>query len=145
MGGGILLLDSHSLFNLLSSQFSEHNWAKNRFEQSDIWTDKHLANLFIEWLKKQNYREISNICQFVKETKNSNYLTEALKIAFPSKMNVNSKKSQYMLKNCIESIFSKENTLVLEEYRHPDVIHLELDYFLPQYNIAFEYQVEKFH
>jgi hypothetical protein len=36
---------------------------------------------------------------------------------------------------------------VLEEYRHPDIvaqaaIPLELDFFYPRLNIAFEYQVD---
>jgi hypothetical protein len=78
------------------------------------------------------------------------------------------KKSQYLLKSSIKSMFPNEGNLitfftfftrfymflicfnmfleVLEEYRHPDIIMdsgypLELDFFYPKYNIAFEYQV----
>ena len=109
------------------------------FDQTDICTENNLAKYFVEWLKKQNDKEISLVCQFVKE----GVLKQILKDAFPNKfiktLTSNTKKSQYILKECIENIFA---TLILEEYRHPNVVNLELDYFLPEYNVAFEYQVE---
>ena len=44
-----------------------------------------------------------------------------------------------ILKECIKLFFTEENKdiVLLEEYRHPDISNLELDFFLPQYNIAF--------
>ena len=145
MGGGILLIESHSLSNLLSQVYSAYKWDLLAFVyHEDIWNDVGLAKHFIDWLKPQNDREISSICNLVKDKGSKNaVLTLALQNAFPNKWRKStSKKSQYVLKECIQQIFSKENTLILEEYRHPDA-NLELDYFLPQYNIAFEYQVNK--
>ena len=74
-------------------------------------------------------------------------LTQILKTAFPqlnwtSKGSYLLKKSQYMLKQCIEKLI--KDVIVLEEYKHPNISNLELDFFLPQYKIAFEYQVSIF-
>jgi hypothetical protein len=55
------------------------------------------------------------------------------------------KKSQYVLKAMLKTMFPKE--AVLEEYKHPDLLvstgyPLELDFFYPQINVAIEYQVQ---
>ena len=49
------------------------------------------------------------------------------------------KKSQYLLKSMITTIFPKYE--IVEEYRNPELEMLELDYFIPELNLAFEYQV----
>ena len=149
MKGGFLLVANQSLPKMLSNVFSEYNWDFQKFEnQGNIWNDLELAKYFIDWLKTQNDSEISLICQFVKENgEQRDVLTQNLKIAFPKKWLEspfsNTKKSQYLLKECIKTIFNKENTLVFEEYSHPDAENLELDYFLPEFNLAFEYQVKR--
>ena len=151
MGGGILLVQYHSLFQLLSNIYSDFKWNKQLFQrESDIWNNDHLANYFVEWLKKQSEQEIS----FIKETvnnlgRNENHpLMKTFQKLYPKYRWLSSiskgKKSQYMLKECIEKLFvsdKNKDIVLLEEYRHPDISNLELDYFLPQYNIAFEYQV----
>ena len=149
MGGGILLVQYHSLFQLLSTIYSDFKWNKQLFSSSkDIWTDDHLANYFVQWLKKQSNKEVVHVNQVIKEIRAGNILlTQLLSKAFSQyKWPISSssiKKSQYMLKECIQNMFlNKEKDFVLlEEYKHPDISNLELDYFLPQYNIAFEYQV----
>ena len=142
MGGGLLLIESRSLATMLVQVFPENNWDKSKFEYpSEICMDKHLANYFVEWLKTQNDKEITTVCQYVKARGEEDIITKALQAAFPSKWRFISKKSQYMLKTCIQQLFAKENTLILEDHRYPDVDHLELDYFLPEYKLAFEYQV----
>ena len=149
MGGGILLVQYHSLFQLLSNIYSDFKWNKQLFQyENDIWNNDHLANYFVQWLKNQSKKEVSIVRQVItdKERKGDYPLTLYLQKAFPSNIwitSISSKKSQYMLKECIERLFvNKEKDIVLlEEYRHPDISNLELDYFLPQYNIAFEYQV----
>ena len=50
-----------------------------------------------------------------------------------------SKKSQYTLKSMLNILFPDQE--IVEEYRHTDLENLELDYYLPQLKIAFEYQV----
>ena len=49
------------------------------------------------------------------------------------------KKSQYTLKSMLQTIFPTQE--IVEEYRHVDLENLELDYYLPQLKLAFEYQV----
>jgi hypothetical protein len=67
------------------------------------------------------------------------------------------KKSQYLLKVCLKTLFPQEGEFpilamltyieILEEYRHPDIEmdsrqFLALDFFYPKYKLAFEYQVK---
>lgn len=149
MGGGVLLVENNSISNLLEQVYSEYKWEKDLFEQQqNIWTDINLANYFVEWLvNSQNENEVSFVCQYVKQIKPKgfNSLTQSLQDNFskywmkigPS----NSKKSQYILKACIEHLFSRENIIIFEDYWHPDVLNLELDYYLPEHRLAFEYQV----
>ena len=150
IGGGILLVQYHSLFQLLSNIYSDFKWDKQSFQhESDIWNNDQLATYYVEWLKKQSKNEVSNVFKVLKATETkSSPLTQLLQKTFPQyKLAVGSgktKKSQYMLKECIERLFisdKNKDIVLLEEYRHPDISNLELDFFLPQYNLAFEYQV----
>ena len=52
---------------------------------------------------------------------------------------LSSKKSQYTLKSMLQILFS--NYEIVEEYRHTDLENLELDYYIPELKLAFEYQV----
>ena len=154
MGGGLLILQTGSLFQLLSSIYPEFKWEPKLFSQqeSGIWNNESLSKVFVEWLKKQTKQEVSYTNHLIKDMKiGSNLLTQLLTATFPqfkwiiSVTSPSSKKSQYMLKECIVKLFSddKKEPVLLEEYKHPDIANIELDYFLPQYNIAFEYQVMK--
>ena len=150
MGGGSLLVYYSTLPQLLTRVYSDFKWELNQFSQvQDIWTDEQLAIYFVEKLKKNHSeREINFI---LKEVKNKKFkgihpLTQILRSAYPkhnwvSSMPALSKKSQYLLRECLHRIFTAENTILLEEYKHPD-LNLELDYFYPQFNLAFEYQVK---
>ena len=151
MGGGILLVQYHSLFQLLSNIYSDFKWNKQLFSSfsKDIWTDDYLANYFVQWLKKQSNKDVSQVHEIVMKKSNnaSSPLKEFLATAFPeykwSSKSQSGKKAQYMLKTCLENLFTSKDTVLLEEYRHPDVSNLELDFFFPQYKLAFEYQVKK--
>ena len=48
------------------------------------------------------------------------------------------KKSQYTLKNMLKILFPEQE--IIEEYRCTELNNLELDYYLPNLSIAFEYQ-----
>ena len=50
-----------------------------------------------------------------------------------------SKKSQYVLKSLLKNLFVDQE--IVEEYRNSDFDYLELDYYIPQLKLAFEYQV----
>ena len=58
---------------------------------------------------------------------------------FQSVSSLGIKKSQYTLKSMLQSLFS--NYEIVEEYRHTDLENLELDYYIPELKLAFEYQV----
>jgi hypothetical protein len=142
--GGMLLVHNHSLPQLLANTFPEFNWEIKEFSQnSDIWADRHLANYFVEWLKKQAEKEKSHFLQEIAKNEITSPLIQLLKTEFPlyKWASTSGKKTQYVLKECLGMLFNKENTILLEEYKHPDISNLELDYFFPQYNLAFEYQV----
>ena len=155
MGGGILLVQYHSFSQLLSSVYSDFKWEKLLFssqQTSDVWTDEGLANCLVRWLSKQSENETLYIRKVIQDMGISGAypLTTLLKASFPQFKWINnlpksSKKSQYMLKECIENLFvnKKKDFVLLTEYKHPDISNLELDYFLPQYSIAFEYQVKR--
>ena len=53
--------------------------------------------------------------------------------------NLKLKKSQYILKSMIHELFPNQE--IMEDYRHVDLDNLELDYYLPDLKLAFEYQV----
>jgi hypothetical protein len=60
--------------------------------------------------------------------------------------NVNFKKTQSSLKSMLHTLFLNEE--VLEEYKHPEIVSslgnfLELDYFMPKFQLAVEYQVRQ--
>lgn len=146
LGGGSLLLRSHTLPRLLSLVYPDFHWNFQPFSQSlDIWKDEHLANYFVEYLKKQPENELFYVYKIIKEmgNKENQTLSHMLKYAFPKyswSTSLQSKKAQYTLKECLEQLFPNDNTM-LQEYKHPEIIQLELDYFFPQYKLAFEYQV----
>ena len=141
MGGGSLLVKFHSLSELLVRVYPEVKWEQNSFQISDIWTNEQQASYFVEHLQKQSEHEISYVNKIIQDMGNKDaMLIKLLHNAFPKYNWTSGKKSQYVLKACLGNIFP--NAVALEEYRHPDVSNLELDYFYPLYNLAFEYQVE---
>ena len=149
MGGGILLIQNHSLSQLLGVVYPQFKWNSRSFlyQDTDIWTNQYLANYFVEYLKKQSPSDVSRVNNVFRDIQiGENVLTKSLSKTFPehkwiANTTSSSKKSQYMLKECIEQLFNVDkNFVLLEEYKHPDIANIELDYFLPQYNIAFEYQ-----
>ena len=150
MEGGILLVKNYTLFDLLSRVYPEFSWQVSKFSQlADIWSDEKIANYFVNYLKNNN-KEVETVFNTIKNSeKKKNYpLTQLLKIAFPQynwNVSVTSKtrKSQHLLKSHLHEIFPPKEVVMLEDYKHPDVHHLELDYFYPQQNLAFEYQVKR--
>ena len=148
MGGGCAIVQNRSLSQLITSTFTEYKWDINAFDTSDIWTDEKTANYFVQWLKKQPESEVACLHRCVKllRIKDSSALTRDLKTAFPkynwfSVSPARAKKTQFMLKECINTLFFNKETVLLEEYKHPDLNYLELDFFYPEFNLAFEYQV----
>ena len=134
---------------MLPQVFPQYKWETTLFSQleSDIWTNERLANSFVEWLKKQPENEISQVAKVVKNKKQKNVLLpQLLQSAFPKYSWINTvgipgKRTQYILKQYLDILFpGNQNSEMLEEYKHPEM-NLELDYFFPQYKLAFEYQV----
>ncbi len=77
-------------------------------------------------------------------------LPSVLQLAYPEfnwdmpNKNKSHKKSQKILKAMLKTIFPSE--AVFEAYKHPDMSSsagypLELDFYYPKINLAFEYQV----
>ena len=76
-------------------------------------------------------------------------LMEIVKIYYPDlnlnvfqRNNLVYKKSQFTLKYMISKLFPSHE--IIEDYRVPELDFKELDYFLPELKIAFEYQVRDF-
>ena len=140
-------MKNHSLFQLLSRVYPDFAWNAELFTSpKDVWNNDQFANNFVQWLKKQNEIEISLVNKIVKNrgNKEQNILIASHKAAFPkynwtNTLPTTSKKTQYLLKEYISSLF--KNATLLQEYIHPDFSKLELDYFFPEYKLAFEYQV----
>ena len=149
MGGGVLIIEHNSLPQLLSQIYPEFKWDSQLFSQqeSDIWSTQSIANYLIEYLKNQSPTEISNVNHIVKKINKTNYLLSRLQFTFPefnwAKISAIGRKSQYLLKEFIERLFkNSQDFVLLEEYKHPDISNLELDYFLPNFKLGFEYQVK---
>ena len=149
MGGASLLVKNHTLPQLLSKAYPENAWNTKSFAQvTDMWTDEKTASYLVERLKKHR-SEVSFLNKMIKsmDYKELFPLTKMLKENFPEYSwqtqfsPVGNKKHQYMLRECIGELFSGENSVLLEEYRHPEINSLQLDYFFPQKKLAFEYQV----
>ena len=156
MGGGILLVKNRSLPQLVARVYPDFNWNISQFSQNyDIWTDENLANYFMSWLQKQPESDVYDVHKIIKSMaiKGDFPLALMLKNTFPNlywptTISAKGKKSQSMLKESLEKIFTDKDTVLLEEYKHPDFMLannylLELDLFYPQFNLAFEFQVSK--
>lgn len=141
MGGGSLLVKYHTLAQLLSRVFSENKWEK--FSHKSIWTDEALASYYVQKLAVDEAQFLHHTIKKM-GVKGNSILVQLLKNAFPEyswSISKIGKKTQYILKECLENILKGEQ---LEEYKHPEITNLELDYFYPQYKLAFEYQVFAF-
>ena len=147
MGGGILLVQSHTIPQLLSQVYPEYKWEQALFTKiTDIWNDEQTANYFVEKLKKSEEEELLFLQKIIRNMglKGHYSLIQLLKSSFPNYVwatFLSGKKAQYVLKECLKIIFPFENNVLLEEYKHPEITNLELDYFYPHLNLAFEYQV----
>lgn len=154
---GILLVKYNSLLHLLSTLYPSVDWNNILLNNGNIWEEEDVARYYVNYLKKkqkEDIKELEYLNKFIisKRIKNSNsnILTTVLSQEFPEfKWSISSfsnlKKSQYYLKESLHTLFQGED--ILEEYRHPDLLSkypLELDFFIPKYNIAFEYQVNCF-
>lgn len=138
MGIGILVVKYNSLANVVSQVYPEIELV-----QTNIWNDFATASYFVKWLKEQPESELAYVNRIFAQLRpqEQNTLCKLLQTAFPQYVWTfsPSKKSQNKLKDCLERLISGE---LLQEYKHPDISHLELDFFYPQYKLAFEYQVE---
>lgn len=139
-----MIVINHTLGQLLSKVYPDLK-INNDNKENDIWTDNKLASYFVEYLKnKQTENELSFLNRVIRNIgyKGESFLIQLLKNSFPNyvwSFGTTTKKSQYLLKEGINLLFPGK--IILEEYIHPDV-KLQLDYFLPQFNLAFEYQVK---
>ena len=143
MGGGALLVKNHTLANLLSRVYSDFHWENPLSQHTDIWKDENCAGYFVEWLKKQPETEIFYSHKVVEEMgyKQSFPLVQMLKTSFPKYnfLPTTAKKSQYVLKECLDEL--ELDSELVEKYKPPQIPNLELDYFYPKLNLAFEFQV----
>ena len=117
LGGGFLLIKYISLSELLSNVYPN---VTNDASQESIWTDEKHAKYFAEWLKKQSVEEIDYVYRMVinrEEGVNNDVLTKHLSQNFPKynwvSRNKFSKKSQYLLKECLEQLFQVEGNFFL--------------------------------
>jgi hypothetical protein len=127
-GGGYLLIKYHTLYGILSNLFPEQFWEPgNFFSQEDIWKDIVTAKYFIEKpmdTKELHYlnREIIKVRKkkrcflFFQEVAGKHeILPQLLSEAFPQYnwgckiiKSLGAKKSQYLLKQSLKTIFPGE-------------------------------------
>ena len=112
LGGGILLIKNDTLPQALSHIFPEHEWLPGKFQEkhNSIWRDETIANYFIQTLKKE---ELPYLSKIIRETGNQqDILPQLLSKTFPHfNWNVKktfSKKSQFLLKECLRKLFPDE-------------------------------------
>lgn len=111
LGGSFLLLKHHSLFNLLSQVFPEHIWSSLVYGHVDIWNDQECANYLIQSLGRPSPQILDHLQKNL-ASNSDHLLLQLLSQAFPKynwkNNNFSSKKSQFMLKECLVMIFPKE-------------------------------------
>lgn len=159
--GGEGLTDQYkSIAELFMSIYPDYKWDVYKFNKLPNGHIKLIQNSpshqqeFIEYLIKQfNIKQTSDwylvttdrIMEVI--TMDLSTLMKLVKKHYPDlDMNYFShshslvtKKAQYLLKSMLKELFPNQE--ILEDYRHPDLDYLELDYYLPDLKLAFEYQV----
>ena len=161
-GGHGLISEYDTITDLFQSIYPEYEWDKYQFEQLPHGFLKLLNENpasqkdFVEYLEKKfNIKETSDWYLISTEQLNkviSMKLSDAMSIVkqyypmleiknfeFKAGNTMKTKKSQYILKSMIKSLFPHQE--ILEDYRSVDLDYLELDYYLPNLKLAFEYQV----
>ena len=163
-GGSGILRKYSSLIELFQTIFPEFSWDKFKFKyvpwgyRNSLLKDVEEQKDFVKYLeKKLGIKEtsdwylithdqiknfvsvnISDVMLIVKK-----YYPDLNMKYFKLGNTLGSKKSQYTLKSMLQIIF--ENYEIVEEYRHTDLENLELDYYIPELKLAFEYQVTRYH
>ena len=159
-GGNRLIEQYKTLTELFKSIYPEYIWDMYKFDRVP-YRYYNLLNEsvshqqeFVNYLEKKfNIKKTSDwyLITFdrLSEIISIN-LSDAMKIVkkyyndldmnyFTFGNSLKTKKSQYLLKSFLQDLFPQQE--IIEEYRHSDLDNLELDYYLPNLKLAFEYQV----
>ena len=159
-GGHCLTIEYNTVAELLQAVYPEYQWDIYQFAKlpngyfSQMLESSSLQEEFVKYLeKKLNITQTSdwylvttdqiqkfmsvNLSQVMKIVKN--YYPDLDMKYFTYGNTLQTKKSQYTLKSILQDLFPDQE--ILEDYKHPDMNNLELDYYLPDLKLAFEYQV----
>jgi len=167
-GGSLSTYYGSSPSKLIMNVFSDmFDWKKEEFRSRktlEYWTNKENLKNYLLYLKsyanvKDNldWRRISKLA--IKNAGGRGVLTRygrLSKALIAADMQVDGddcattqSKPEQKLKKILEEIISgKENITMLIRYRHPQMkhslsgIHMELDFWIPEWKLAFEYQGE---
>jgi hypothetical protein len=96
--------------------YPENNWNMSKLDRTSIWDDLPTAQHFVEWLKKQEDEKILEYINKIIEklsNKRKRILLQLLSESFPQynwtfNSGLKSKKSQYVLRECLKTIFPGE-------------------------------------
>ena len=153
-----------SQYNTIQEMFQtiypEHKWDIYKFLQvpqgykKKLLEDSSTQKEFVHYLEKKF--NITQTSDWYRVT--TNQLSKVISIKLSTAMGIvknfypelniknfqlgntlKTKKSQYTLKSMIRDLFPNQE--IVEDYRHADLDNLELDYYLPDLKLAFEYQV----
>ena len=154
-----MIKEYETIENMFSTIYPEKEWDKYQYNKVPkgyrelLNTSKYHQKQFVEYLeKKLNIKKTSDWYLIT-----YNQIQEIIKMKLTDVMNIvklyypdlnlkqfkdgnplGSKKSQYILKSMLQTLFPEQE--IVEEYRHSSLSNLELDYYLPQLKLAFEYQ-----
>ena len=153
-----------TMFDMFQTIYPEHKWDLYQFltvpqgHASKLLENPVYQKEFVDYLEKKfNIKQTSDWYRITK-----NQIREVIHLNLSTVMSIvknfypelnlknfefgkslTAKKSQYTLKSMINELFPNEE--ILEDYRHADLDYLELDYYLPNLKLAFEYQVINFY
>ena len=124
-GGGFLLVKYHSISQLLANIYRDYDWIPSKFLSGDvdIWNNEQSAKYLVEWLRNRtSTKELSYLNKIITNKDGQhrdNILARSLYEEYPqyywgykfSARDPYVKKSQFMLKECLKSIFPGEGKM----------------------------------
>jgi hypothetical protein len=145
-----------TVFTMLQHIYPKYKWLPWKFQHTPkgFWDEPSNLKQYLDTIASNLGIEVEALKTQPRHTfSGTSWLTmytlqQALKLAYPDKnwsFSPLSSKGQIYLQQLLEKMFGT-STNIISNYRHPTIIHsksnrsIELDLFIPDYQLAFEYQ-----